>query len=425
MTPLSKSLCLSSLALLILISPEANADKITLSSGRVMEGKVIEEKDGYVVIKTDKGITARFKAELIKSIEKAASPLERYEAMKAKAKTASDHLELARYCAKQNMKKEEEQHYKKVLELNPNQREARDKLGYAWNGQAWISRSNYMKDLGLVKYKGRWVSEAEKDLLVTRAEARKNRGKVRRLIWEAVKHKSLERQMKAREKLKGMSDLALVQPYRSALVLASQKERAFVIDSISSRVNSKKVFNKMLSRSVLAEPKRSIRHAALDALESKKDPNAALYFTSALSSESPILRINAANALMRFPDTRSIAPLIVTLRYETGDFGRAHVVNFTQRAYIRDFELSSGGTGLAIAEVADPVIDTFTEGTVLDVKVRKVEWYSKAAVLSHLTGADFGIKQVAWKNWYKKNKGQLALSPKAKKRRDAYLASKN
>ncbi|MDF1666430.1 MAG: HEAT repeat domain-containing protein, partial [Planctomycetota bacterium] len=177
--------------------------------------------------------------------------------------------------------------------------------------------------------------------------------------------------------------------------------------------------------SVLAEPKKRIRHAALDVLESKKDPNAALYFTSALSSESPILRINAAHALMRFPDRRSIAPLIVTLRHETGDFGRAHIVNFTQRAYIKDFELSSGGTGLAIAEVADPVIDTFTEGTVLDVKVRKVEWYSKAAVLTHLTGADFGIKQVAWRNWYKKNKGQLALSPAAQKRRKAYLASKN
>ncbi|MDF1662412.1 MAG: hypothetical protein P1V97_11615, partial [Planctomycetota bacterium] len=227
MTRTRSSLWLSSLALLLFISPAAKADKITLTSGRVMEGTIVEQKDGYVVIKTDKGITARFKADLIKDIVKAPSPLERYAAMKTKAKSASDHVALARFCASQNMKKEEEQHYKQALELNPNHREARDKLGYAWNGQAWISRAGYMKGLGLVKYKGRWLSEAEKDLLITRAEAKKNRGKVRRLIWEAVKHKSLERQIKAREKLNGMSDLALVQPYRSALVLASNKERAF------------------------------------------------------------------------------------------------------------------------------------------------------------------------------------------------------
>jgi hypothetical protein len=114
----------------------------------------------------------------------------------------------------------------------------------------------------------------------------------------------------------------------------------------------------------------------------------------------------------------------VTLRFESGDFGRAHIVNLTQRAYIKDFELTSGGTGLAIAEVADPVIGTFTEGTVLDVKVRKVEWYSKAAVLQHLTGRDFGINQTAWSNWYRKNKDSFQLSPEASKRRQKLLATK-
>ncbi len=47
---------------------------------------------------------------------------------------------------------------------------------------------------------------------------------------------------------------------------------------------------------------------------------------------------------------------------------RVHVSVITQRAYISDYELSSGGTGLVVAEVADPVIEIFQEGIVLDVR---------------------------------------------------------
>ncbi len=46
---------------------------------------------------------------------------------------------------------------------------------------------------------------------------------------------------------------------------------------------------------------------------------------------------------------------------------RVYVSVVTQRAYISDYELVSGGTGFAIIEVADPVVQTFQEGVILDV----------------------------------------------------------
>jgi len=46
---------------------------------------------------------------------------------------------------------------------------------------------------------------------------------------------------------------------------------------------------------------------------------------------------------------------------------RVYVSVITQRAYIADYELVSGGTGFSIIEVADPVIQTFQEGVILDV----------------------------------------------------------
>lgn len=46
---------------------------------------------------------------------------------------------------------------------------------------------------------------------------------------------------------------------------------------------------------------------------------------------------------------------------------RVFVSVITQRAYIADYNLVSGGTGFAIIEVADPEVQTFQEGVILDV----------------------------------------------------------
>jgi general secretion pathway protein D len=46
---------------------------------------------------------------------------------------------------------------------------------------------------------------------------------------------------------------------------------------------------------------------------------------------------------------------------------RVFVSIITQRAYIADYNLVSGGTGFSIIEVADPEVQTFQEGVILDV----------------------------------------------------------
>ncbi len=62
-------------------------------------------------------------------------------------------------------------------------------------------------------------------------------------------------------------------------------------------------------------------------------------------------------------DVRQLtAPTITAVNGE-----RVYVSVITQRAYIADYELVSGGTGFSIIEVADPVVRTFQEGVILDV----------------------------------------------------------
>jgi general secretion pathway protein D len=62
-------------------------------------------------------------------------------------------------------------------------------------------------------------------------------------------------------------------------------------------------------------------------------------------------------------DVRQLTAPVVTAHNNQ----RVYVSVITQRAYISDYELVSGGTGFAIIEVADPVVATFQEGVILDV----------------------------------------------------------
>lgn len=71
-----------------------------------------------------------------------------------------------------------------------------------------------------------------------------------------------------------------------------------------------------------------------------------------------------------------------------------------ERAFVSDYELVSGGTGFAIVEVADPVIQTNTTGVVLDADVRMVELRTRLRTLNKITGQDFGADVGKWRSWW-------------------------
>ena len=118
-----------------------------------------------------------------------------------------------------------------------------------------------------------------------------------------------------------------------------------------------------------------------------------------------MLRTRAANAISLFPQREVVGDILGTMRKTWAGFGRAYTMQVTQRAYISDYELVSGGTGFSIVEVADPVVQTNLEGVSLDVKVRRVELVARLRALHKITGQKFGTDLKAWQNWWEKNKG--------------------
>lgn len=101
------------------------------------------------------------------------------------------------------------------------------------------------------------------------------------------------------------------------------------------------------------------------------------------------------NAILKMDEERARNRLVTAPVVTAANRQRVHISVITQRAYISDYELSSGGTGLVVAEVADPVIETFQEGIVLDVRPtissdRKYITLDVRPTLAVLVGGDFG-----------------------------------
>jgi hypothetical protein len=159
-----------------------------------------------------------------------------------------------------------------------------------------------------------------------------------------------------------------------------------------------------LARSAMVDDYRSIRDQSLNSLKKINSEQTAMFFTPGLRNENPHVRTRAANAISVFPNRAAVPELLTTMRMTWSGFGRAFTMQVTQRSYIADYELVSGGTGFSIVEVADPVIRTNLEGVALDVKVRQVEMIARVRALHKITGQDFGTNVRAWEQWWAKNR---------------------
>ena len=74
------------------------------------------------------------------------------------------------------------------------------------------------------------------------------------------------------------------------------------------------------------------------------------------------------NAILRASQETRVSRTVTAPRITASNGQRVHVSVITQRAYVQDYELVSGGTGMVVQEVADPVVATFQEGVILDVQ---------------------------------------------------------
>lgn len=118
-----------------------------------------------------------------------------------------------------------------------------------------------------------------------------------------------------------------------------------------------------------------------------------------LAAQIAVLDPFQVNAIIRAEEENARRKIVQCPVITAANRQRVHVSVVTQRAYIADYELSSGGTGNVVAEVADPIIATFQEGIILDVRPtisadRKYITLDVRPTLATLVGGQFQQIQV-------------------------------
>ncbi|MBI4601032.1 MAG: HEAT repeat domain-containing protein [Planctomycetes bacterium] len=166
-----------------------------------------------------------------------------------------------------------------------------------------------------------------------------------------------------------------------------------------------------LARATVRDREKAVREAAMASIASIGDPAAGERFAPFLKSPERVERVRASRGLETYPARRAVPVLIETLRKVWADFGRGYFFQGTERSYVSDYSLVSGGTGFSLVEVADPTISKLADGVVLDVDVRRVEMEAHVRALRKITGQDFGADVVRWREWWKASE---AAAPEAR-----------
>ena len=141
---------------LALVSAAA-ADEVILKNGSAFSG-VVREQGDRIVLEMDYG-TMTFKKVDVRSVTRGEDPLQEFEKRSAAARDVKGMMELAAWAREKGLGGRATELFRKVIQLDPDQAEARKVLGFEkFNGQ-WLEGDDLMTARGFVKHRGRWLDK--------------------------------------------------------------------------------------------------------------------------------------------------------------------------------------------------------------------------------------------------------------------------
>lgn len=198
-----------------LLAGVAQADKVHLVDGAVIEGKATRQGD-KVVIELESG-QVTLAADDVAKIESGSSPVQRLEQLEAeqRGRGVAGLLVLADYCRDHGMRARERTLLESVLEQQPDHADARARLGFVKSDAGWITRDEHLRAQGFVQDGGEFITREQ---LAEREQ--------RRAEADAAKHE--------REKAKLEVEQQKVALERERLELTRAEERAAEAEKASA-----------------------------------------------------------------------------------------------------------------------------------------------------------------------------------------------
>lgn len=164
-------------------------DQINLRSGSEIEARVIaepeSEKRRFVVFETESGSIVKLDRKLVQSVLAADEDLQRYRQLRSRLpQTVEANWEMIDWCKSQSrgrtkFKDEIQYHLENIISIEPNQRKARQMLGYEdFNGQWSLKELRYRK-YGYVKQDSNWIPKLAKQIQDNLDQSQGRQGAIR------------------------------------------------------------------------------------------------------------------------------------------------------------------------------------------------------------------------------------------------------
>ncbi len=420
---------------------QGSADVIELRGGGEIQGKVITDpaKPDTVQVLLLKGKNPlTFQRKQILKVTPKVSPLDQYLVKKQQlSATAPAEYELGLWCEQHGLTDLARAHYEAAVAQDRMFEPAHKKLGHVQHGSQWFSPDELRQMQGLVKYKGRWVTEearakGEESAQVSATQATW----VRRIkmLRQAMVAGADDRRREAEAEMMQIHEVEAVYPLVRVLggdTMAMRTILAHVLAAIPGKES-----NRALVDMLLAEPEDEVRHVVLDKIREHQQPGTVPQLVKALRSENVRVVNRAGWALGQLGAMAAVPALVAALltteeriEYAPSDSAGQAVSGanvgpspalmamnpnwlayltppvvapgvvayggYTTPFYYNQEQITGGLMGsLAPATGRGPVPRVLTY-TYQNVEVLNA--------LVKLTGQDFGYDGAAWRRWIKKS----------------------
>lgn len=150
--------------------PTADGDIVHLKNGNRIEGEVRPgSQPGSLKVILDKGLELEFLEKDVEQVERKKPPVREFEE-KLKGTDPQDLdalLTLADWARERKLRSKEEEIYRKVLDVDPNDPVARRELGFVVFKNRWVKEEELKTKHGLIQFRGDWMTAEEKERRLT------------------------------------------------------------------------------------------------------------------------------------------------------------------------------------------------------------------------------------------------------------------
>lgn len=301
------------------VAPEARADRIKLRGGGEIKGVVVTDptaKSDLVLVQTETGAKpVSFSKGAVLGVVRESGPLDDYVHQRGSvAATAQAHYDFGLWCEEVKLTGPAEAEYRKALEFDPEFGPAHKKLGHVQHGTRWITYDEQRAAQGLVKYKGKWISKAEKERIDAAAAASAEQSS-----W-ASRLKLLRRKLYDQDPAERESAEEQIAAIRDPAAIPGLL-RAFGADGDAVRVRLGQLIaaipgpeaTEAMVNLVVAEKNLDVRQTMLDELARRHDPATVARLQSVLKGKDPDVVGRAAWALAMLKSVDSVPKLVDAL----------------------------------------------------------------------------------------------------------------